>query len=494
MQDDSSKLYKRSSVDAAVLSRRLVEAFLFLLSVIASFYVLKTGNRILMIGLVALPFVLMLMNAPHLTLIMAIVLDATNLPVPGLSSSTLGYLAKFVLVMTYILAALMGRRQWIRQNTPISRAVGFYLIWMVIVMAFRGTGLRILGSETWGGTRYIAHFVAIAMFYTVMGMQISKRHLRWIIWGSLFAGFVGTLIKSQGYGNTDDPEVVTSRLSFLGPVFRSFFPLVFALKFRRAPIVNVILVVLALGMIGLTGFRSFLVGSLAVLVGYGFFKSKQRRVQYSIFVFAMAILAWGAVVLLCPHLPKGLQRALSFIPGTHVDVSIAHNATDSITWRFEIWGYCLAHAKQYLLVGRGMAFDVMQTVAELSTSDIMGFSPWFAYETHAYHSGPLSLLIDYGIPGLLIYIAFTWFAFRQVWRYATRLSKLNTFESRFALYLCVNLLWSFFAFFFVYGDLMKIADQISLFAIVSVVTESVVAFQAADRNSEVDGINPVVEG
>ena len=56
----------------------------------------------------------------------------------------------------------------------------------------------------------------------------------------------------------------------------------------------------------------------------------------------------------------------------------------------------------YLWIGRGSTFNVFDTVDNLSQSDIMLYTPWFAFQTHAYHSGPLTLLIDYGLPGFLI--------------------------------------------------------------------------------------------
>jgi hypothetical protein len=474
MNNQHGSNFHRTNVDPALLSRSLTIGFLFVMSVVASFYVIKTGNRLFMAGLVALPFVLMLMNMPTQVLVLALLLDATLLPVPGLASSTLGYLAKFILAATYTLAILMGRRQWVQQRTLSSKMVWCYLIWLIVLIAVRGSGLRILGSTTWGGTRYIAHFVSIFMFFALNGMRIEMKYIRWIVYGSLIAGLIGAVFMGLGYsaGAEEASEASKARLSFLRPFFVSFFPLIMALQFKRKGVLRVVFLIISLLLVAATGFRSFLVGAVMILAGFGFFKAR-NKVGFTVSAVSLGLVAWVAIIFFSPMLPPGMQRAISFVPGAQIDAAMAMDASGSIEWRLDVWKYCLEQSKDYLLVGRGMAFDVRQVLEETSQSDIWNFTPWFAYQMHAYHSGPLALLIDLGIPGMIIYIIFSVYAFKLFWRYAARLAKLDSIEARFALFQCVSILWSIFAFYAVFGGIQRIAEQIFLYAVVTIYAESV---------------------
>jgi hypothetical protein len=167
----------------------------------------------------------------------------------------------------------------------------------------------------------------------------------------------------------------------------------------------------------------------------------------------------------------GVQRAISFVPGVNIEYSAAENAKGSIEWRVEIWKYCLDQAPKYLLIGRGSTFDVMETAAGLGVNDVRNYSPFFAFQTRSYHSGPLAMLIDYGIPGLLVGSWLAVVLFVRFWKYAGMLGRYDTLESRFALYYCAFMLWQIVAFYLVYGSMVKFSNTIiamSSFALVLV--------------------------
>jgi len=473
-------------IDQTVISRQLVTLAISAIVVLMAFHVLKTNNYMLMAGFLALPFALMLMHAPKFTLVVAVLLNATMLPMPGnIASSTLGLLGYIVLAGTYFLGLAMGKRAWTPEKGIVSKVIRAYLIWLFLLMAIHGAGLRMLGSESWGGTRYIAHLVAVVVFFALSGLRIEKKHIRWILIGSVVTGLIGSLLKWKGYavgvGDVDSAasEVVQSRLRFVTPFVASLLAFTLAWKFKRLPLLKLVLILACVALIGLTGFRSRLVGTILVIGGYGFFRVKNR----GLYVFSsvvLLILFWGLMVAITPSLPLGLQRAVSFLPGTHVTAETAYDAQHSIEWRQEVWGFCLSKAGEYWLLGRGMAFKVWDVVDNVSGGDIMAFSPLFAYETHAYHSGPLALFIDMGLPGTVIFLMFTCIVIKRFWGYAIRLSKIDTLESRFAMYCCVHLLYKFFNFYFVYGDFNSIAWLISTFAAYSVIVKSVLELHAKD--------------
>jgi hypothetical protein len=183
------------------------------------------------------------------------------------------------------------------------------------------------------------------------------------------------------------------------------------------------------------------------------------------------------IVVISPSLPRGFQRTVSFIPGTSIEYGAAKNAQGSIEWRLEIWRYCLEKCHDYLLIGRGSAFKVNETAAGLGISDIQTYSPFFAFETRSYHSGPLALLIDYGIPGLVIVSWFMILLLRRFWRYGVLFGSVDSFACRYALYWSAFMIWHIFSFYLVYGSIVNFAIRILGYsALTFVVAESAIIF------------------
>jgi O-antigen ligase len=356
----------------------------------------------------------------------------------------------------------------------------------LLLMAVRGSGIRALGSETWGGMMYVVLLIGIFFFLTISGLRITKKQIRWAIWGSLVAGLFGAFMQYRGWNVVDDFGSSRSvRLMWLIPLASALFPLAFALKFKQMPWISGLLLLLCLSLMGLSGFRSRLVALVMVAAGYGFFKARSK-VKYVVVMGVIGAVAWGGVIVMSPHLPLGLQRAISFVPGAQIDARTAHDASGSIDWRVEIWGYCLSQAKEFLVIGRGSAFNVWETAENLGVSDIQTYSPWFAFQTRSYHSGPLTLLIDYGIPGLLTALWLTGLLIKRFWGLAARLARMDTFESRYALFLGVSVLWQWVAFYLVYGSITNFAKMIAMTATAAVIAWSVLAFETSRQETALD--------
>lgn len=476
--------FHHASQDPVRVQRGLVTFLLFVLTIVAATFALRSGSPMLMAGLVALPFAFMLMSRPQDAFVLALLLDATLLPIPGVSYTTLGMIAKILLIGVFVLGLIMRRLPWQGEPQAEKKPLLCFAGIILMLMAVRGSGLRMLGSATWGGMMYIVLLISILFFLTVNGLRISKKQIHWVVWGSLLAGLVGAILQHRGWGSVEEAGGVTaSRLMWLSPVVGALFPLAFALKFKRMPWISFLLLLCCLALMGLTGFRSRLVGLVMVASGYGFFKARSK-VHYIVVLGVFGLLSWGAIIVLSSHLPLGLQRAISFVPGTHIDVRTAGDAAHSISWRLEIWGYCLGQAKQFWLIGRGSAFNVWETAGNLGVGDIQTGSPWFAFQTRSYHSGPLSLLIDYGVPGLLVAFWLTGLVFKRMWRLATRLARLDTFESRYALFLCVSILWQWVAFYLVFGAMTGFAKLIVSTAATLVISGSVFILMKSKREME----------
>jgi hypothetical protein len=469
--------------DEVRINRGLVTFILFVLTIVAAVYTIRTGNRVLMIGLVAVPFVIMMMGRPRETFVLVLVLGATRIPVPGMSYTTLGLLPQVLLIGIFAIGFVMGRRPWGGEKLAERRPFFCLMVVTAVLMSAHGSGIRMLGSSTWGGMIYVLLFAGIAFYLAVNGLRLQGKQIRWIVWGSLLAGFIGAALKAKGFGAIeDDGGVGSTRLTWLLPVASVLFPLAFALKFKRYPWISALLLLICLGLIGLTGYRSRLIAFIMIAGAYGFFKARSK-IKYVAFMGLMAVSIWVGVIAISPVLPLGLQRAVSFVPGAHVDYRTAQDAAGSIDWRLDIWTYCLEQSKQYLLIGRGSTFDVRETLTELGVNDIRLFSPWFAYQTRSYHSGPLTLLIDYGIPGLLAALWLTGIVLKRLWKAAQRVAAINTFEARYALFLCATMIWQWVAFYLVFGAMAGFANLIVSTAAAMVAAGSVLGIEQQKSES-----------
>jgi hypothetical protein len=469
--------FHKSGADEAKIIRGLVTVFLCFVAVAGAFLTMRSGNIFLIAAFLALPFVILLMHSPQTALALALILDASGIPLPGVSGgASLGLPLKILLIAVMGIGVMMHRKPWQGQKLPETKPLLCFTAVMILLMMVRGTGLRALGSSMWGGMIYIILLCNIGFYFAVNGLRISRKQIRWIVWGSLLAGVIGAALRLRGFeAVAEEGGVGASRLMWLSPIAGALFPLVFALKFRRTPWISGLLLLICLTLAGLTGFRGRLVGLVMVTAGYGFFKAKDK-VQYALLLGGLGLAGWIGIVLISSHLPLGLQRAVSFVPGAHVDYRTAQDAAGSIEWRVEIWKYCLERYKEYLLIGRGAAFNIQSTRSQLGAADPFG-TPWQAYLTHTYHSGPLSLLVDFGLPGLLAALWLTVLVMKRLWGLAQRMTEIGTFESRYALFLCVSLLWRWVAFYLVYGDMSGFANMVSSAAVAMVIAGSVFAVE-----------------
>lgn len=464
---------RRPQVDATVLMRKGITVLLVLVGVITGFYAIKMNNPFMTAGLLVLPFTLMLMHYPQITLILAVAMDASGMSIPGLTSVTAGLPAKLLLIAVSLLALALGQRQWVSEKLPERRPLIIFLGIILLLMVVRGSGLRFLGSSTWGGMVYINSISGILFLFFVSGMRVKLKHIRWIIYSSVACAALGSLINRQGWAESAQySEVLTSRLRWVTHFSMAFLPFSLALISKRRQILSFVLVACAVGLLAITGDRKLFLVAIFVLSGFGYFRAA-GKIQYIVKLAVIGLIGWSALFVGAKALPLGMQRAVSVVPGIAVDYTMGRSAQHSVDWRFEIWKYCLQKAPEYMLIGRGSAFDVFETGENVTTTDIQLYTPWFAFQTRSYHSGPLSLLIDYGIPGLLAMIWFSVLLIKRLCGYASRLASIGTFEARYALALCVILMTLIFRYFFIMGAIVEWAQFIGNLALIIIIVNSV---------------------
>jgi len=181
----------------------------------------------------------------------------------------------------------------------------------------------------------------------------------------------------------------------------------------------------------------------------------------------IAVFGLLAALLVLPNaekLPIMAQRALSFLPAVEVDPAAKESARSSTEWRVEMWKQVLPQIPKYLIKGKGYDIDPGDLFLAQQSAH-RGFAIQAAQSMVAgdYHNGPLSVLIPFGIFGV---IGFTWLlvAAVRVLYYHYRfgdpsLHRVNTF---LLAYFVARILFFLFIFGSLTSDLYALLGMLGL--------------------------------
>lgn len=160
---------------------------------------------------------------------------------------------------------------------------------------------------------------------------------------------------------------------------------------------------LASGM--LSGYRSTLVVPIVTAL-IQFFAEGLHRTRYTLILLLTGALGFGFIAIFSEDLPLSAQRALSFLP-VRVDASAKKDADASIEWRLDMWAVVAKDIPKYFWKGKGYAIDPKDLYfAEESRRRGLAADYDYSIQAGDYHNGPLSLIIPFGIWGI---IGFLWF-------------------------------------------------------------------------------------
>jgi O-Antigen ligase len=387
-----------------------------------------------------------------------------------------------------VLANVLDRNAKLQQVPALTWAMaGLALVVVVTAQLTGGIGLRSFGGNTYGGKKYFLLLFAIIGYFALSCQKIPVSKAKLYVSIFLLAGLtigLGNLAYLGGEGfwwlfYILPPDYVTSQAS------EDFFGDVGALKFSRLSgmtwaglsAFSYLLVryrlqglidfskpwrfltaalIFALSLLG--GFRSIVV-IYALLVACQFYFEGLFRTR----VFPMLLmLVVVAVALLFPFarsLPLSVQRSLSVIPLIEVHPAAQADAAASTDWRLRMWQVLLPEIPKYLFLGKGFTASATDYYLALES-----FKRGLSEDTEMsliagdYHNGPLSILIPFGIWGLLAFLAFIVAALRLLYHNCKHgpppLQSINTF---LLSYFVARLIY----FFTVFGG---ISSDIWLFA------------------------------
>ena len=172
----------------------------------------------------------------------------------------------------------------------------------------------------------------------------------------------------------------------------------------RRPL-RLLLLLLAVGGCLISGFRTSVILFLLIFACVFYFEGLYRTSLLPILA-SVALIAGMLVLPRMENMPIMVQRAVSFLPVVRIDPVAREGAQGSTDWRVEMWKEALPQVPKYLIKGKGYVIDPSDLfMAEVATFRGFGIQAAGALVAGDYHNGPLSVLIPFGIFGL---VAFMW--------------------------------------------------------------------------------------
>ena len=378
-----------------------------------------------------------------------------------------------------VVERIMNKEQQFLPAAPVRWPL-LALLAVVLVTAklTGGFGLRSMGSEVYGGRKYVILVIGILSFFALTARAIPRKYANFYI-TLYFAGSFFNFISDyfpyvpgplhfiywlfpmsdtdiDPMGNIGLQFGVTRMLGTSVTAGALFYWMLARHGFRDIFLTNKLWRPLVLGLaftlMFLGGFRSAIGGALLVF-GLIFYLEGMHRTGVMLAVVLAGVLAGALLVPLTQYLPYTFQRALAFLP-LKVNADVRMDTDGSTQWRLDMWEALLPEVPKYFWKGKGYAFS-----AELFND--MGRNTAFREVIDAsqnplalandFHSGPLSVIIPFGIWGVVVWLWFWAAGFWVVWRNyhygdpAIRHINLFLFASFVAK--CIS-------FIFIFGDLV----------------------------------------
>jgi hypothetical protein len=302
-----------------------------------------------------------------------------------------------------------------------------------------GIHARALGSGAWGAMRYFLVLGAIAGYFAFVSQPIAPHRAKLMAALFFLSGVTSVfpvLIALGGpglqsllvmFGQTSIVASETTVFSmdlqrFVGATFMSeavcwFMMLRFGIRgildWHRPWRFLTFAVMFALGLLG--GFRSFLI-LFGVVSLFQFYFEGLFRSRFFLWFSLAGVLGTTLLFAFSDQLPGAVQRSISFLP-VQIDPAIRRDATGTLDWRVEMWRETLPLVPRYLLLGKGYNFDGTDYDLTMKGAERGIFRSYDAAMISSdYHQGILTLIIPFGIWGVLAFLAFCAASLRVLYR------------------------------------------------------------------------------
>jgi O-Antigen ligase len=299
----------------------------------------------------------------------------------------------------------------------------------VVLMTARltgGIGLHSLGNEVMGGKKYVTLLVGILGYFALTARRIPPNRagvavaLFFLGYCSAAIGdlvsitpsslrFIFWLFPPNTYAFTSEVGTGLLRLGGVSVTCAALFWLLLAKYgirgiFMSGKLWRPVALILFFTLTLFGGFRSIVV-TCALLFTIQFFLEGMHRTKLFPALMMFGIVMAVLCVPFADKLPNTFQRALAFLP-VKINPDVRRDAESSTDWRIAMWKAVLPEIPSHLLLGKGYAlsaFDLQNMSQAFHPVDAADTSSAVAGD---YHSGPLSVILPFGIWGV---IAFMWF-------------------------------------------------------------------------------------
>lgn len=465
------------NLDSESVQRWLITLGLILFAAFVSFKAAVSGSMFMIALVVALPLMIYFINNPRALLIGVFFAHAANLTVPGMPHNlTLTQVGIAGVVLLGVAHTIIEKSSAKKKELSDRILVAAMLV-VILTMMVRGSGIRALGGTQWGGMEYVTLLLG-GTFYLVAPMfRFSPKNVRTLVILILIASFLPAvaqiLFKVTGgrfyhlyyimnYADiqyvadslrvTSDPRYVT-RLTALSGISMALLPAVFVFHYRgMGRLIQAGLLIAAAVLAVLSGGRGAILNIICIssIIGFLLLKGDARR-KFVARIMIVGLVGYIGLFFFADRLPVTAQRALSWVPFIHISPIAASDATGSTSWRLEVWKLAWAELPKYLVIGKGFCFDP----AFVDSMSLRWDTVQSAFLVHNYHSGPLTLLLDLGIMGIVTWTAFILRTAYEEIRAIPRIAAVGL-ERRFFYYLIASFTWSIVSFFVIFGGLSSI--------------------------------------
>lgn len=305
------------------------------------------------------------------------------------------------------------------------------LLCMIVVVMFTakltgGFGLKAFGSEVYGGRKYVYTFGAIAAYFALTAQRIPPRRAGLAV--ALF--FLGGITAIFGDLYSVLPSAFNFIFWFFPPTFLNAGVEWGVTRLSGASVASASVVWYMLARYGIRGIfvtgktwrliafiAFFLLGFLGgfrvvfILIGstflIQFFLEGLHWTQLLPIFALVGVLTMAVMIPLATKLPFTFQRELSFLP-LPVDPLAKQAADETMEWRVAMWKALWPQVPQYLLVGKGYGFsqEDFAFMGDTAFRKTVDASQGALALSGDYHNGWLSVLITFGIWGMIVTVWF----------------------------------------------------------------------------------------
>jgi O-Antigen ligase len=438
------------------------------------------------LGVLSIP---LLMRWHHPLLILSF--NAAIYPyfVPG--RPTLWMIASAISFFFLALNRAMGSDVRFFRARNVSRSL-IFLTLVVIATAYLsgGMGFAIFGNRSVGSKRYLVIFLSVLAYFGLSTIPIKRRWAEravYVYFLSSITGLIGYLVALAGPAfyfmvqlfpiegavdelNSSGMDLTNQQITRYGGLLGISMGL-YSFLFARYGVRGLLdmsrpwrLMLFVLAMVAgmYSGFRSAVILPLLIFALLFYVEGLFRTRLFPILIL-VGILGGATTLAFMSKLPFSVQRSLAFLP-LNVDPMVRQSAEASSAWRVEMWKEVLPTIPRYLIKGKGLALNP-EDMNMLAQAQQFGTANSYEGSEMAgdYHSGPLSIIIPFGLFGVA---GFIWFlsasvkVLRENYLFGDpSLSRVNSF---LLVLFIARIIFYFLIFGSFFSDLMIFASLVGL--------------------------------